>query len=77
MEHDDVIEREEQEERERAEEELEEETVLRNQLGHVPGRLPTSWFRETRTPGSKEISLDHATDDEWEDFLNSLVEEEE
>lgn len=58
-------------------EEQEEETILRMQLGHIPGRLPMDWGRETITPGGKEISLDHASEEEWEDFLKSLEEEEE
>lgn len=52
--------------------ESEEETILRTQLGHIPGRLPEDWNQETRVPGSKEVSLDHATDDEWKEFLESL-----
>lgn len=56
--------------------ELEEETVLRNQLGHVPGRLPASWVKGAAFPSGKEISLDHASEKEWEDFLKSLEEDE-
>jgi len=72
QEHDDVIEQEPDDEVE-----TEEERILTLQQGHVPGRLPRDWGREAKKPGGKEISLDHATEDEWEDFLNSLVEEEE
>ena len=57
-------------------EELEEETVLREQLGHIPGRLPRGWDQGTPIPGGKEISLDHATEAEWQRFLDSLDEEE-
>ena len=72
-EHDDVIEQEPEEQDEL--DELDEET-LRIQLGHIPGRLPVDWDRETRIPGGKEISLDHATEAEWQEFLDSLDEEE-
>jgi hypothetical protein len=74
-EHDDDIE---QAEEPAEQEETEEENILRTQLGHVPGRLPRHWGSEATTiPGGREISLDHATDDEWEDFLKSLLAEEE
>jgi hypothetical protein len=56
--------------------EVDEETTLRTQLGHVPGRLPRGWDQGTPIPGGKEISLDHATDAEWQRFLDSLDEEE-
>ena len=68
-EHNDVIERDD-------EQPIEEESVLNRQQGHVPGRLPNNWGREANPPGGKVISLDHATEAEWEDFLSSLAEEE-
>ena len=64
--------------------EREEEAILETQLGHIPGRLPADWDRETPGPGAItfrsyeriEISLDHATEAEWDEFLDSLDEEE-
>lgn len=79
-EHDDAIEQDqqdqEQEQEQELEEELEEETILIEQLGHIPGRLPRGWDQGLPIPGGKEISLDHATDAEWQRFLDSLDEEE-
>jgi hypothetical protein len=55
-------------------EECEEESVLDRQLGHVPGRLPRGWGSESEKRFDKEISLDHATEAEWQRFLDSLDE---
>ncbi len=57
--------------------EQEDETVLRTQFGHLPGRLPSDWAGRSETTFDKEISLDHATEAEWQRFLDSLDEEEE
>jgi hypothetical protein len=56
--------------------EQEEEAVLDRQLGHVPGRLPRDWGSASELKFDKEISLDHATEAEWQRFLDSLDEEE-
>lgn len=72
-EHDDAIEQDQQDQEQ--EQELEEETILIEQLGHIPGRLPRGWDQGLPIPGGKEISLDHATDAEWQRFLDSLDED--
>ena len=61
-----------------------EEAILETQLGHLPGRLPADWDQETPVPGAItfhsyeriEISLDLATEAEWDEFLDLLEEEE-
>jgi hypothetical protein len=57
-------------------EECDEETLLDMQFGHIPGRLPEGWAARSETTFDKEISLDHATEAEWQRFLASLDEEE-
>jgi hypothetical protein len=57
-------------------EEVDEETLLDIQFGHIPGRLPDGWAARSETAFDKEISLDHATEVEWQRFLDSLDEEE-
>jgi hypothetical protein len=50
----------------------EEETL--NRYGNLPGRLPADWAARSEVPCEKEISLDHATETEWDEFLDSLDE---
>jgi hypothetical protein len=57
-------------------EECEEENLLERQFGHIPGRLPNDWGSASERTFDKEISLDHATKEEWKRFLDSLEEEE-
>jgi hypothetical protein len=57
-------------------EEEEEEALLDRQFAHIPGRLPTGWAAKSEKTFDKEISLDHATEAEWQKFLASLEEEE-
>jgi hypothetical protein len=56
--------------------EQEDEEVLITQFGHLPGRLPNDWAGKSEKTFDKEISLDHATEAEWQRFLDSLDEEE-
>jgi hypothetical protein len=53
-----------------------EENLLERQFGHIPGRLPNDWGSASERTFDKEISLDHATEAEWQRFLDSLDEEE-
>ncbi len=53
-------------------EEVDEETLLDMQFGHIPGRLPDGWAARSEKTFDKEISLDHATEAEWQRFLDSL-----
>jgi hypothetical protein len=56
--------------------EQEDEEILRTQFGHLPGRLLNDWAGKSEKTFDKEISLDHATEAEWQRFLASLDEEE-
>jgi hypothetical protein len=75
-EHDDAIDALQEQDDER------EETILETQLGHIPGRLPGDQEQESsgaitfRSYEHIEISLDHATEAEWDEFLDLLDEEE-
>lgn len=53
-------------------------------VGHIPGGVPEGWNeqfeaayvgRPSPKTGDKEISLDHATPEEWQQFLDSLDED--
>ena len=55
--------------------EQEDEEDLRIQFRHLPGRLPRGWAARSEKTFDKEISLDHATEVEWQKFLDSLDDE--